>query len=97
VLRLTILSVLAAWSLLGVIAGGLLMILNALKSVRRRMENIAMGVRAIETETAPLGPRAEALMAGLDQAGAGLGTIAERVGAIERGLDGVAPLLRPRR
>ena len=95
-LRLTILSVLAAWSLLGVIAGGLLMILNALKSVRRHMENIAMGVRAIETETAPLGPRAGALSDGLGQAADGLGTIAARVGEIGRDLDAAAPALRPR-
>ena len=95
-LRLTVLSVLAAWSLLGVIAGGLLMILNALKSVRRHMENIAMGVRAIETETAPLGPRATALIDGLDQGADGVAAIAGRVEQIGRDLDAVAPALRPR-
>jgi hypothetical protein len=96
VLRLTVLSVLAAWSLLGVIAGGLLMILNALKSVRRHMENIAMGVRAIETETAPLGPRAGALIEGLGSGADGLSAIAGRVEQIGRDLDAVAPALRPR-
>lgn len=94
-LRLTILSVLAGWTLLGVIAGGLLMILNALKSVRRHMENIAMGVRAIETETAPLGPRAVKLIDGLGQGADGLNAVAARVGDIGRDLEAVAPALRP--
>jgi type II secretory pathway component PulJ len=95
-LRLTILSVLAAWSLLGVIAGGLLMILNALKSVRRHMERIAMGVRAIETETAPLGRRVGALTVRRGPGADALSAIAARVGEIGRDLDAVAPALRPR-
>lgn len=93
-LRLTILSVLAGWSLLGVIVGALLMILNALKRVRRHMENITMGVRAIETQTEPLGSRAGTLAGRLDEAGVGLGTIAARISEIERRLHTAVPTMR---
>ena len=54
-------SVLAGWSLLGAIAGGLLLILKPLEGVRANLRKITMGVRAIETETAPLGSGAETL------------------------------------
>jgi hypothetical protein len=57
-LLLTILSVLAVWSLLGLLIIGLLLIRKTLESVRLTFERIAMGVRAIEKETEPLGPRA---------------------------------------
>jgi uncharacterized protein YoxC len=54
-LVLTILSVLALWSLLALLIVGLLLIRKTLESVRVTLERVAMGVRAIETETAPLG------------------------------------------
>jgi hypothetical protein len=96
VLRLTILSVLAAWSLLGVIAGGLLMILNALKSVRRHMENIAMGVRAIEQQTAPFGAGVDALGPSLKEAADALSAAAQRLEVVNRDLDAAGPALRRR-
>jgi uncharacterized protein YoxC len=55
---LAILSVLAVWSLLAVLIVGLLLIRKTLESVRVTLERVAMGVRAIEKETEPLGPRA---------------------------------------
>ena len=56
---LTVLSVLALWSFLTLLVIGLLLILKPLESVRKHLEQIAMGVRAIETQTAPLRPGVE--------------------------------------
>ena len=67
-LLLTILSVLAVWSLLAVLVIGLLLVLKTLEAVRGSLEKIAMGVRAIEQETKPLAARVEALAATLAQA-----------------------------
>ena len=53
-LLLTILSVLAVWSLLTALIVGLLYVFKALESIRDVLHRIAMGVRAIEQETAPL-------------------------------------------
>ena len=55
-LLLTILSVLAAWSLLALLIVGLLLIRKVLESIRITLERIAFGVRAIEKQTEPLGP-----------------------------------------
>ena len=65
---LTILSVLAVWSLLGVLVIGLLLVLKTLEGVRGSLEKIAMGVRAIEQETKPLSAHIDALAATLAQA-----------------------------
>jgi hypothetical protein len=95
-LTLAILSVLAGWSLLGVLAGGLLLILKPLESIRGSLRKITMGVRAIEQETAPLGPGADTLIAGLGQTGGGLSGIAQRLDAVVADLDHLAPRLRGR-
>ena len=80
-LLLTICSVLAVWALLTVLVVGLLLVLKTLESIRRSMEKIAMGVRAIEQETLPLSAHADALAATLAGAPAG-----EVVAARLRGL-----------
>ena len=80
-LLLTICSVLAVWALLTVLVVGLLLVLKTLESIRGSMEKIAMGVRAIEQETLPLGAHADALAATLAEAPAG-----EVVAARLRGL-----------
>lgn len=67
-LLLAVLSVLAVWALLGVLAIGLVMVLKTLQSVRGWLERIAMGVRAIESETAPLGREVDRLGTWLDDA-----------------------------
>lgn len=72
VLLLTVLSVLAVWSLLALLVLGLLVVLKALEAVRRNLEQIAMGVRAIERETAPLGRDAATLGTNLHSAAAAL-------------------------
>jgi uncharacterized protein YoxC len=53
---LVVLSIVLAALLLTVLAVGLLLILKTLQSVRGYLEQIAMGVRAIETQAAALAP-----------------------------------------
>lgn len=58
-LLLTILSIVAAVAFLATLMIGLLTIYKPLASVRVSLQNIAMGVRAIEQETKMLLPRLE--------------------------------------
>ena len=90
----TALSVAAGWTFLGVLVAGLASILSPLQRVRRSLEQIAMGVRAIETQTAPLGDHAGTLATNLTRAGTGLGSIAGHLGSADRHLDAVVPKLR---
>ena len=60
-LLLTMFSVLALWGFLTVLVLGLFLILKPLESVRKHLERIAMGVRAIERETLPLRGHLEAV------------------------------------
>ena len=92
-LLLTILSVLAGWSLLGTVAAGLLLILKPLESIRGTMRKITMGVRAIEEETRPLGPGATTLIGSLGTTAETLGSVAGRLDDISRDLAAVAPIL----
>ena len=90
---LTSLSVLAGWSLLGTLVAGLFAILTSLQRVRRSVEQITMGVRAIETETAPLGGHIHTLVGALDALG---GPLVASVGHLtEAGgdLDAAVPAL----
>lgn len=57
-LLLTLLSVLAFWAFLTVLVIALLLIRKVLEAVRRSLEQVTMGVRAIEVQTAPLATRA---------------------------------------
>jgi hypothetical protein len=65
---LTVLSVLAAWALLGVLLVALLLIVKSTQSIRHWFEKITVGVRAVEHQTADLGPRAEVLATSLREA-----------------------------
>lgn len=80
-LLLTVLSVLALWALLSVLIVGLGLIVKLLESVQGHLEKIATGVRAIETQTAPLEKGARELTAGFGDAEAGLRRVARRLGA----------------
>ena len=95
-LLLTIVSVLAGWALLGELLVGLLAILKPLERIRGSLQQIAMGVRAIEQETAPLGPRAGALAATLGEAGGAVEAAGGRLGDVDRDFDAAAAALRPR-
>lgn len=95
-LLLTALSVLAGWGLLIVLIVGLLLTLKQLDGIRRHLERIAMGVRAIEQQTMPLGEGADALAASLHEAGGTVNAAARRLTDVERNLDAAAPMLRSR-
>jgi hypothetical protein len=95
-LLLTILSVLALWAFLTLLVVGLLLVFKALEGIRTHLQRITMGVRAIEQETAPLGPSAEALAATLGEAGGAVEAAAGRLGDVDRDFDAAAPSLRPR-
>lgn len=87
-LLLTILTVLAVWAFLAVLALGLLLIRKPLESIRGYLEKIAMGVRAIEQQTAPLGGAADALAASLADGAATVGSVARRMREVETRVDG---------
>ena len=96
VLLLAFLSKMAAWALLAVLGAGLLRILKPLESIRRSLERITMGVRAIEQETAPLGAHVDAVATSLTQTADTLGATARQLAAVDRDLDAAASALRPR-
>jgi hypothetical protein len=86
-LLLTILSVLAAWAFLTLLVIGLLLILKTLESIRGYLEKIAMGVRAIEIETAPLGTHASTVGKTLGETVDGLTAVVGGLSELERDLD----------
>lgn len=93
-LLLTLLSVLAAWALLGVLVFGLLFVLKALQGVRRHLEKITMGVRAIEHQARPLGDRVQAAAGSLARAGDAIARLASRLREADRLLGDAAPAIR---
>ncbi len=92
----TILSVLAAWSLLGVLAVGLGWLLVPLQSIRRNLEKIVWGVRAIEQQTVPLGAHADALVASLGETRDAVGAAADQLDRVSRDIDAAGPALQSR-
>ncbi len=93
---LTILSVLAAWSLLAVLMVGLRLIMKQLQSIRVYLERITMGVRAIEKQTLPLGAHADALAASLGETGDAVGAAADQLGKVSRDMDAARAALETR-
>jgi uncharacterized protein YoxC len=85
-LLLTILSVLAVWVFLAVLAVGLLLVLKALQGVRGYMRKITVGVRAIEKQTEPLETRATTVIRSF-------GETADAVSAAAEGLRRTVPAL----
>ena len=83
-LLLTILSVLAVWLLLGVLCIGIYLIRKTLESVRIYLEKIAMGVRAIERQTAFTEARSEKTAAAVNRTEQALSEAAEKFVAMER-------------
>lgn len=92
-LLLTVLSGLAGALLLVVLAVGLLRILRALTNIRDTLSKIAMGVRAIESETAPLPKHLGQLNETLTTLGGGLGTVNSHLKATGETLERVGGLL----
>jgi uncharacterized protein YoxC len=65
---LTVLSVLAAWALLGVLGVGLLLVVKSLQSIRHWFEKITVGLWAIEHQTRNLTQRGDHLAVSLAEA-----------------------------
>ena len=65
---LTVLTVLAAWALLGVLFVGLLLVFKSLQSIRHWFEKITVGVRAVEHQTRDLPARGSRLTGSLAEA-----------------------------
>jgi hypothetical protein len=93
-LLLTILSVVALWALLTLLVLGLLVILKELESIRAYLQKIAMGVRAIDMETAPLGRHATKVAGTLGITIEGLTATVGRLSDVERDLDGALAALQ---
>lgn len=90
----TILIVLTAVELVllvGVLAGYLVAIATTLRQISRTLGLITFGVRAIETQTEPLGPLLREVNRALEQAAEALGGAAREAGAGQR----VEPATRP--
>lgn len=94
ILLLTVLSGLAGALLLVVLAVGLLRILRALTSIRESLSKIAMGVRAIDSETAPLPKHLGGLNDTLTALGGGFGSVNSHLKAAGEKLERVGGLLR---
>lgn len=94
VLLLTALSGLAGALLLVVLAVGLLRILKALTSIRETLSKIAMGVRAIDSETAPLPTHLGKLNETLASLAGGMGSVHSHLRASGETLERVGGLLR---
>jgi hypothetical protein len=70
--------------LVGVLAGYLIAIAARLRSVSSKLGTVTFGVRAIETQTAPVGPRLREINAALEGVATALRDV---VGEPERGAD----------
>jgi len=94
VLLLTVLSGLAGALLLMVLAVGLLRILRALTSIRESLSKIAMGVRAIDSETAPLPKHLDGLNDTLTTLGEGLGSVESHLKAVAKKVESLGGALK---
>jgi uncharacterized protein YoxC len=65
---LTVLSVVAAWALIGVLLVALLLVFKELQSIRHWFEKITVGVRAVEHQTASLAQRGDVLTTSMREA-----------------------------
>ncbi len=93
-LTLTVLTALLAAALLIALVVSLFLILRTLQSVRKYIEKINFGVRAIEKETEMLGG-VETLNGGLTALAGGLESVAAHFGNVDRNVGTVgAALLR---
>lgn len=68
-------------------------ILFSLEGIGRSLDKIAMGVRAIEQETAPLGSRIDRANNTLTELGGGLGVVAQRLTHADGTLDVAGKIL----
>ncbi len=88
-LLLTILSVLALWLLLGALIFMLERIRAPLERINRSLAKIAMGVRAIESETGILKAELPTTASALGQIADGGEVIAARLASVDNRLAGI--------
>jgi uncharacterized protein YoxC len=91
-LTLTVLTALLAAALLIALVVSLFLILRTLQSVRKYIEKINFGVRAIEKETEMLGG-VETLNGGLTALAGGLESVAAHFGNVDRNVGTVGAAL----
>lgn len=91
---LAILTTLLIWAFLWVLVLGLMLIRKPLMSARRRLEQIAWGVRAIEKQVSPLGERCGALANTLKESATAAGAAADGLHSVGRSLENASPALR---
>ena len=72
---LTILSVTEVLALVAALAAALIRIGNSLTGVEKNLAKVTMGVRAIDTQTAPLKEHITHINEGLTAVGEGLGSV----------------------
>ncbi|MBW3651719.1 MAG: hypothetical protein KY458_14225 [Actinobacteria bacterium] len=75
---LTVLSVLLAWALLGVLLVGLLLVTKSLQSIRHWFEKTTVGLRAVEHQTRDLAVRGAVLAASMRDAIDALDALSQR-------------------
>jgi hypothetical protein len=93
-LLLAILSVITGLAFLFLLVVGLLLIYKPLEGIRGTMESIAMGVRAIEKQTDPLGQYADGLVYSLDRASLSLADSAVWLAQLNKDLSEASPNLQ---
>ena len=89
----TVVTIFGVVLLLLVLARGLSKILRALEGVRQSLAKIAMGVRAIESETKPVGPGVGQLNGTLTDVAGGLESVKGSFITVDEKLGGVAKAL----
>ncbi len=89
----TVLSGLALWILLIALMMGLSRVLRALEGVRASLDKIAMGVRAIEKETAPLPGHIDGVNSSFGSLAGGLESVKDHLGSVDSTLDPVGKAL----
>ncbi len=89
----TILTTALFLVLLGFLAWALAMIESALSGIRRSLEKIAWGVRAIEVETSPLPGGISGVAGGLTQIGSSLSVVRQHLASTADNLPGAARAL----
>jgi uncharacterized protein YoxC len=90
---LTILTILAAAALLVVLGVGLYHIAKTLESIGRSLDKIALGVRAIEVETAPLPARIDGINNSLAPVVGGFAAVGDTLNSADQNLGKLAGML----
>lgn len=83
---LTILSLTEALALVVALAAALVQIGNALTNIEKSLAKVTMGLRAIDSQTAPLAGHIKQINTGLTAVGQGLGSVDGHLAHVEDAL-----------